>query len=152
MTERVCAKCCKEMKPEKNGVWVFLYSTFGLYQIWSADLWKCPCCGVEIISGFGKGCKSNVDKGFAEFEKGLREDPQASIYEVDKDKVETYKKTHEKKEILVNALARMLKEHLGVKSVMIDGISVADAQHQSDPTPLEVGVGGVLNLYLTIEK
>ena len=148
MTERVCAKCCKEMRPEKNGVWVFLYSTFGLYQIWSADLWKCPCCGVEIISGFGKGCKSNVDEGFAEFEKGLREDPQASIYEVGKDKVET----HEKKVILVNHLARILKEHLGVKEVMIDGISVADEKHQEKPMPLEVGAGGVLNLYLTIEK
>jgi len=24
------------------------------YKIWASDLWACPGCGVEILSGFGK--------------------------------------------------------------------------------------------------
>jgi hypothetical protein len=27
---------------------------FGPYKLWTADLWKCPRCGVEIISGYSQ--------------------------------------------------------------------------------------------------
>ena len=49
----VCVGCTKEFLPEKNGVLVCEHANFGPYKIWSADLWKCPNCGSEIIVGFG---------------------------------------------------------------------------------------------------
>jgi len=51
----VCVKCEVELRPEKNGVKLvdlFQHNTQP-YQVWDADLWKCPICGVEIIVGFG---------------------------------------------------------------------------------------------------
>jgi hypothetical protein len=50
-----CAKCEVDLRPEKNGVWLiemFQHDTEP-YSIWHADLWKCPKCGVEIVSGYG---------------------------------------------------------------------------------------------------
>lgn len=49
----VCVKCEVEYKPEKNGVRVCEYASFGAWGIWQADLWKCPKCGHLIITGFG---------------------------------------------------------------------------------------------------
>jgi len=51
----VCVKCERELYMEKAGVVVrelFQKNTM-TYRIWSADLWKCPECGVEIIPGNG---------------------------------------------------------------------------------------------------
>ena len=50
----VCAKCQVEMRPETNGIGVLDMADFGPYQLWQADLWKCPVCGNEIIVGFAK--------------------------------------------------------------------------------------------------
>jgi hypothetical protein len=49
----VCRKCEREFRPEKNDVSVEDLASFGSYKVWSADLWKCPGCGVEIVLGFG---------------------------------------------------------------------------------------------------
>ena len=57
----VCVKCKLEMRPETNGVG--LLDMFNPpdkpepqpYQVWDADLWKCPECGCEIVVGFGEG-------------------------------------------------------------------------------------------------
>ena len=54
----VCKKCNCEMRPETNGVGcldMFCpsdHETPQPYELWDADLWKCPKCGVEIIGGF----------------------------------------------------------------------------------------------------
>ena len=58
MPKMICAKDQTELRPKKNGV--YLVETFQPdrkpYRIWSADLWICPECGSEIISGFsGQG-------------------------------------------------------------------------------------------------
>jgi len=48
------------MRPEHNGVGLldmFRPSDHDepqAYQIWDADLWKCPKCGYEIVTGFGQ--------------------------------------------------------------------------------------------------
>lgn len=61
----VCKKCQCEMKPETNGVGLLdMFSPSGVteaqpYQVWDADLWKCPKCGVEVVLGFGVGALSN---------------------------------------------------------------------------------------------
>lgn len=57
MPRMVCVKCQVKLKPEKNGVTVV--ETFGTdsdepYKLWDADLWKCPNCGVQIVSGFAQ--------------------------------------------------------------------------------------------------
>lgn len=51
----VCVKCEREMNMEKAGVIVkeLFQKNSMIYRIWSADLWKCPVCGVEIIPGHG---------------------------------------------------------------------------------------------------
>jgi len=41
------------MLPETDGVGVLDVADFGPYKIWSADKWKCPKCGIEIVIGFG---------------------------------------------------------------------------------------------------
>ena len=50
----ICVKCKIEYRPEKNGVVVEYMASFGSYQLFFADLHKCPKCGDEIIAGFGQ--------------------------------------------------------------------------------------------------
>lgn len=50
----VCVKCACELKPEQNGFGVLdLDSKGDPLDLWDADKWKCPMCGVEIVGGFG---------------------------------------------------------------------------------------------------
>ncbi len=52
----VCVKCNCELHPETNGVGVLdVLENMDPYQIWDADLWKCPKCGIEVVGGFGGG-------------------------------------------------------------------------------------------------
>jgi len=51
----VCAPCQVEMEPERNGVGVVDYADFGPVNLWDADLWECPKCGHQIVTGFGGG-------------------------------------------------------------------------------------------------
>lgn len=61
----VCKKCQCEMKPETNGVGLLdMFQPSDApepqpYQVWDADLWKCPKCGAEVVLGFGAGALSN---------------------------------------------------------------------------------------------
>ena len=59
----VCVKCYRELRPEQNGVGVVDLAGNRQVQIWEADLWKCPGCGVEIIVGFGQGPVSEHFEG-----------------------------------------------------------------------------------------
>lgn len=52
MHRPVCKKCNCEMRPETNGVGVLDYNDNGAYELWDADLWKCPICGIEVVGGF----------------------------------------------------------------------------------------------------
>jgi hypothetical protein len=43
------------MRVKRNSVTVEeLLEDGAAYKLWSADLWECVECGVEIITGFGK--------------------------------------------------------------------------------------------------
>ena len=53
MPKIVCVECEIELKPEENGILLIEFASFGAYKAWYADLWKCPKCGTEIVSGFG---------------------------------------------------------------------------------------------------
>ena len=59
----VCVTCQVELHPEHNGVGVLDIANFGPVDIWDADLWKCPKCGIEIVSGFGNNPISSHYKG-----------------------------------------------------------------------------------------
>src|SRR5271157_1970330 len=63
----VCVKCHCELHPETNGVGLLdlavigkdsyedqriKYEVFMEYELFNADLWKCPKCGMEIVGGF----------------------------------------------------------------------------------------------------
>jgi predicted RNA-binding Zn-ribbon protein involved in translation (DUF1610 family) len=64
----VCVKCEVELRPEKNSVGLVDYMTLGEgedektdpSQVWEADLWKCPVCGYEIVTGFGNSPVSTL--------------------------------------------------------------------------------------------
>ncbi len=50
----VCVKCEKEMRPEKNGIYIEEHIGYDdPYRIWHADLWKCLDCNAQVIVGFG---------------------------------------------------------------------------------------------------
>ncbi len=55
----VCAKCECELKPKENGIGLLdMFNPSDKsgpqpYQLWDADLYKCPKCGYEIVIGFG---------------------------------------------------------------------------------------------------
>ncbi len=52
----VCVKCSCEMRPEQNGFGVLDFRENGEpYELWAADKWKCPKCGIEVVGGFGNG-------------------------------------------------------------------------------------------------
>lgn len=55
MPNPICVKCQVEFKVEENGINIveMFQKNKEVYKIWSADKWKCPLCGIEIVYGFG---------------------------------------------------------------------------------------------------
>jgi hypothetical protein len=52
----VLCGCGRFMHVKRNSVTVEeRLETPGPYKLWDADLYECPECGVEIITGFGQG-------------------------------------------------------------------------------------------------
>ncbi len=51
----VCVKCRCEMRPQKNDFIVEeMAAPDRTYRVWCTDLWRCPGCKMEIVTGFGK--------------------------------------------------------------------------------------------------
>lgn len=53
MATLVCPKCRLRMLPKRQDVAAEQMSSMGGYQVFAADLYSCPECGVEIVAGFG---------------------------------------------------------------------------------------------------
>jgi hypothetical protein len=53
MHRPICVACSVDMRPYKNDVVAVDVANFGDYKAWCADLWRCPKCKHEIITGFG---------------------------------------------------------------------------------------------------
>jgi len=75
----VCVKCQCELKPEWNGIGVLDYFNPSdspepkPYEIWDADLWKCPKCGYELVVGFGDmAIYHHHDDGFGRALEGYK--------------------------------------------------------------------------------
>ena len=73
MPKNICVKCEVEFKPFENGVIVaeMFQNNTALYRLWSADLWQCPKCGYQIVSGYGNHAyaehfEQNLEKIIAE--------------------------------------------------------------------------------------
>jgi hypothetical protein len=67
MPKIVCTQCQCEFRPKKNGVWLTEMAEFGPYRVWAADLWECPGCGTQVISGFANEPTEHFEKGFDYF-------------------------------------------------------------------------------------
>lgn len=65
MSKLVCTNCQRELRPHLNGVNVVEYANFGPYKIWSADEWKCPECGLRVITGFSQEAHKHYQAGFS---------------------------------------------------------------------------------------
>jgi hypothetical protein len=54
-TGRCCVECQTYYAAKKNGVYVLETMEDGTtpYKIWMADLFECPDCGKQLVSGFG---------------------------------------------------------------------------------------------------
>ena len=59
----VCAACQVEMHPERNGVGVLDMADYGPVNLWDADLWECPKCHFQIVSGFGDSPVARHNEG-----------------------------------------------------------------------------------------
>jgi len=56
MPKLVCTNCNVELRPVENGVHVheMCFHNTEIYKIWSADLWGCPLCPVQVVAGFAE--------------------------------------------------------------------------------------------------
>lgn len=50
----ICGKCFIPLKPEKNGFDMVCYAQEKYYFSISGDLWKCPQCGMLVVTGMNK--------------------------------------------------------------------------------------------------
>jgi len=63
----VCMKCKCELRPETNGMAVCDVAKFGDYELYAADLYKCPQCGYEVLGGFAyKSISAHYETDFVD--------------------------------------------------------------------------------------
>lgn len=71
----VCKKCKVEFRVLSNSAAVIEMASFGPYQVFLADLWRCPGCGVEILGGMPqKAITQHHEEGFDATVAALRRD------------------------------------------------------------------------------
>lgn len=64
----ICTACERTYQPEKGGVTVIEVHGHDQepYALWSADLFKCPSCGHQIVGGFAsRQYASHWEDGFS---------------------------------------------------------------------------------------
>jgi hypothetical protein len=86
MPKPVCAKCECEFIPKQNDVRVVEYflDPPQPYKLWCADLWACPKCGFEIVTGFGNNAYAeHFQEGFTEMLEDVnkRGERRINVYE-----------------------------------------------------------------------
>ena len=83
----ICIQCRRFFRPKKNGFY-FLEgrplvsdakpgndAQWAPCKVWSGDLWRCPGCGAEILSGFGQeAIAEQYQSRFAQYVKELGAD------------------------------------------------------------------------------
>lgn len=81
MPKPVCVKCQCFFRPKQNDYAVVEAMPIATparigkmepekwkpYKLWNADLWECPCCGTQIVVGFGRTpVAEHFQEGFKE--------------------------------------------------------------------------------------
>lgn len=66
----VCTACRTHLRIETQRVLVIEMASFGPYKVWNADLYKCPGCGAEMVTGFGQ-CPIRADHYAPDFGQWL---------------------------------------------------------------------------------
>ena len=64
-----CVKCNRKLVLKMVGIDVIFTLTESQepYQVWSADMWECPECGMQVAGGFGDCARySRYSPRFAE--------------------------------------------------------------------------------------
>lgn len=81
MPEIVCCSCNFFYKPEKNAVAVVEMRPVGTVslpeyrplRLWQADRWRCPGCGHQVVTGFGRApISEHHDRNFDEKVKAFQ--------------------------------------------------------------------------------
>jgi hypothetical protein len=82
MAKLVCVACEIELMPEVNGTLVIETASFGPYKVWDADTWKCPKCGVEVVTGFGqRPLMEHFEDGFVEWPEDKKAQAKKIVYD-----------------------------------------------------------------------
>ena len=69
----VCVQCQCEMRCSKTGATIVVMSGDEPYQIWQADIFQCPGCGFEAVTGWaGKPFKYRHEENFQQAVEGYR--------------------------------------------------------------------------------
>ena len=83
MPKMVCVNCQTELQIEKTGVFViemFLDPPVP-YKIWNADLWQCPGCHTEIVSGFASHqLVEHYEDDFEDMYKAILENKPNTVF------------------------------------------------------------------------
>lgn len=74
MARHVCASCQFEMRCKRNGVAVAVMQREIPVYLCEADLWHCPICGYEIVTGIGNPYIHFSSLEFAEAEELIEEE------------------------------------------------------------------------------
>lgn len=82
----VCVKCQTALRPHIIGALVIEMASFGPYKVWAADLYKCPGCGIEIVTGFGPAPirQDHYKPDFAEWLENEKKISPRVIYQYEK--------------------------------------------------------------------
>ena len=76
----ICLKCNVFFRPHRNGVYFTECMQGGdhgwrPYKIWAGDIWKCPSCEHQIISGVGANhMREHYEDDFNELRERLKAD------------------------------------------------------------------------------
>jgi len=92
MPRPVCVKCQIQMRCEKNGVGLLELATPNRpYKIWSSDLFRCPVCGFEVLTGYSDNATHHSSEKFMKNVEYCKEHTQLVLdYEKAEDAVMKY--------------------------------------------------------------
>jgi len=69
----ICVKCGRHMRVKENGVLAEEMSGSKSYQVWHSDMWECPVCGHQVLTGYGQEpIMEHFQKGYKDFLRKVR--------------------------------------------------------------------------------
>jgi len=127
MKRPICVKCQTEFRNIKSGIAVIdMFSDPPEpYQVWLADLFECPTCKTQIVSGFGdRLLVRHHDVDFKQHLRFLRERFEVRNYEHPEDANPVPTTKNEALQRLVEAIGR--HEPMANDPAIIDAINAIE--------------------------